>query len=378
MNSPDSTVVQELVRRLSRLTSMPTGDLLDSIGSRRLDALGKRVRTVSEEQSLPLEVLGFDASGTAAWRAETGFALHSWSTGRIDQSTLQWAAAVAASGGQGRMSLLVSAPALVVFEGRLIQVEGRVSIEATGEFVELVWRDGSASFARAARTWDAGASRSHRWIPHGVEGFAPNWVSRTDLALTATGAFPWPDLQATNDAAPAPCSLVGAIDLLSRATPLQANWVKGALRGLLVTRSGLTPAYVASDSRSIGMLAIAPPECLFHCADLLTQEAARQHLMALLGLISLNEDAVHETWFSPISRSYVSTMRLLSEAHSHANTLLMYDGLRATTQLPPSAELRAMTRKAILRDVCLPSLRKSRTLTDAGRMMIGELCGVCQ
>lgn len=163
-----------------------------------------------------------------------------------------------------------------------------------------------------------------------------------------------------------PPSLEEALSLLNTHAHEQARWVQTAMKGLLVIEKGLSPAHSCSDPVFCGLVAIAPPACPISCAEILVQEASRQQMFAYMTISAMTDESRMEAWYSPISRIYLSSLRLLSDAHIHANTVLLYRALSERIKLDQHSQDRYLRAKVLFNEQCRPALVKNRSLSMAG------------
>lgn len=367
-----------LVRAIAAELAGPRPDedplLFETLSYRLLDRVRAGIASAAGvcgfDQDVVESIARFSDPERHAWRPELGLAMRHLAAGDWMAASLQWAFAAAAAGAIGAVTVdAASQSPPMLLDGIWVPVDGPTRLEASSDGIELQTQAGLRRFVWRESRWTSvgdpsgvaiGADRSIAF-----EG-GP-YVISLDRVMPSGGRFPWASTERSPPAptTPVPDALTEGMRWIDQNSPEHARWISLAVQGLLVVHPGPMAPATSSDPNAPGWVAIAPPQCPVACAELLVQEAARQFIRAYSAAAAFTVPGSTETWYSPLSRQYMPTLRVLRDAHVATNLATLFARARSDERV----RSRALQVRVLLELQCRPVLEKSRCLTDAGQAL---------
>jgi HEXXH motif-containing protein len=254
--------------------------------------------------------------------------------GRIEREEQQPADALllhaclllAAAGCEGSWRIALAQPVSAYFGAYRLQWQGEVSCATDGRHCRISGADtGPLEFTRHGGNWHAAALPGALLEQAALEQAAPEQAALALPVLPA--ATPGGRDEALLGALPAPaCSaaqavtqLRAALALIAVTSPAQQDWVRRALRGIVVvgTQDGSTTS--GSSSTHPGLIFVSWPMDAVQCATLLIHESAHQHLDVLATQAQLTDGDPAKTCYSPFKRARRPVYKVLLALHAAVN-----------------------------------------------------------
>lgn len=330
------------------------------------------MRNVGHPQLLR-EVEGLPAPRGSPWRPEVGLVSAACTSGHTELAALQLAVMCADASASVRARVEPTSPLLV--DGWLVPVQGDVVVQADVGGMSIKSGLGAVSFrTEGRRLVGASPDSGSFWRVNPTGSRQPRYVIESPLSFSS-GIFPWPVKFAgpvlgkdPQDSVP----MSRSMDALSRAMVLidetsagYAEWIGSATDGLVLAAGPVRAGISSPDFPGLVALSSLGDE-LDH-AEAIVAEACHQYLFQLLLVTPLTEAGVEEIHYIPVKRSYLTTRRALVAAHAHVNVILMLRQLEKRPEHHASAKLRIARHQLTLDTDCMPALRASKQLTEAGR-----------
>jgi HEXXH motif-containing protein len=340
---------------------------------RFLDRYGQRLRLRGNGLAEALETAAGGLTLRAAWDPWAGAVARSLRDGDpAPERTAALAALHLTAGGSciSSWSCVLYEPAPLRFGRCLLPPAELVAVDVDGSGVQVSTR-GRGGERQVTLTPEAA------WLAADAELLPLVGDGRLTLLAGPEPGIGYPpgDDQATSRDAPGPdavAALEGALALLASAAPAYLRWVGWALRDLVVAPGEGAPRSGAS-ARWPGVIWLSAPHAPGVLAELLVQEATRQHLHLAERVGPVDDGSDEHRYWSPLGMTERRLDGLLAAYHACGNVALLH---RACVEAGVDDGGYAAARLAAL----LPSLRTTEVhlwdnpaLTPAGRALLDPL-----
>lgn len=359
----------------------PCGDALliaDLLAGRRLSTLQASLSTaLSETETQSAQgATWFGEVDASPWQPGIGIAEHALRGGDFAFAALQTASACAMAGAPTRVRVQLESRRRLFVDGSLVPVEGDVEFAADSHRIELSQGAGSMRFERVGNRWIPTLPVPNDWPLFDGAVCGPRFIAWSGLFNTSVG-FPWPGHGEEGTILPRPSDIDRRVvmvqegaKLIALHAPAYAAWLDGCLYGCVLIERGEGNRARSNGSFDYpGIVAIDPPPTACESAEILLTECCRQQMFAYLTLTSIVEPGTGELLYSSPRRTYQPAERLLANAHVTANLILCMRQLLSAGVLDNTGLRRYDMLRLCFNEEHRPLLRKSRTLTTAGRTL---------